>query len=299
MPGRHNMATVKTCRDHRHPAREHGGRRRATHRRQAVLHDPRPRPVRGDRMGDARRVHPGQGQAGLRAEGRRVPEVLVADGDEHRRPEVLPRPPRLPRARVERAPDDRPRRLHDRRLGPRGRVLRGRGRGRDVRGRAEGDPRQPARVVQLPGLVQRRLRGEAAVLARASSSRSTTRWSRSSTGSAARASSSAAARARASTSRGCARRRSSCRRAATPPGRCRSCAAPTRPPARSSRAARRGARRRWSSSTSTTRTSRSSSGARRRRSARRACSRRRATTCRSTRPTGPRSSTRTRTTPCA
>ena len=51
-----------------------------------------------------------------------------------------------------------------------------------------------------------------------------------------------------------------------------SCAAPTRPPARSSRAARRGARRRWSCSTSTTRTSRSSSGARPRRSARRASS---------------------------
>ena len=37
-------------------------------------------------------------------------------------------------------------------------------RGRDVRGRAEGDPRQPARRLQLAGLVQRRLRGEAAVL---------------------------------------------------------------------------------------------------------------------------------------
>ena len=36
--------------------------------------------------------------------------------------------------------------------------------GRDVRGRAEGDPRQPVRLVQQPGLVQRRLRGEAAVL---------------------------------------------------------------------------------------------------------------------------------------
>ena len=69
-----------------------------------------------------------------------------------------------------------------------------------------------------PGLVQRRLRGDAAVLARASSSRSRTRWSRSSTGSGARASSSAAARAPASTSRTCAPRRSSSRRAATPPG---------------------------------------------------------------------------------
>ena len=34
----------------------------------------------------------------------------------------------------------------------------------DLRGRAEGDPRQPVRLVQQPGLVQRRLRGEAAVL---------------------------------------------------------------------------------------------------------------------------------------
>ena len=35
---------------------------------------------------------------------------------------------------------------------------------RDVRGRAEDDPRQPVRLVQQPRLVQRRLRGEAAVL---------------------------------------------------------------------------------------------------------------------------------------
>ena len=45
-----------------------------------------------------------------------------------------------------------------------GRLLRDRRRGRHLRGRAEGDPRQPARELQLPGLVQRRLRGEAAVL---------------------------------------------------------------------------------------------------------------------------------------
>ena len=107
---------------------------------------------------------PGQGRARLRAEGRRVPEVLVADGDEHRRAEVLPRPHGLARARALRQADDRPRRRHDRRLGPRGRLLRDRRRGRDVRGRAEGDPRQPARLLQLAGLVQRRLRGEAAVL---------------------------------------------------------------------------------------------------------------------------------------
>ena len=50
------------------------------------------------------------------------------------------------------------------RVGPRGRLLRRRGGGADLRGRAQGDPRQPARRLQLAGLVQRRLRGEAAVL---------------------------------------------------------------------------------------------------------------------------------------
>ena len=35
---------------------------------------------------------PGKDGPGVRPEGRRVPEVLVADGDEHRRAEVLPRP---------------------------------------------------------------------------------------------------------------------------------------------------------------------------------------------------------------
>ena len=43
---------------------------------------------------------PGKDAPGLRAEERRVPEVLVADGDEHRRAEVLPRPHGLARARA-------------------------------------------------------------------------------------------------------------------------------------------------------------------------------------------------------
>ena len=85
----------------------------------------------------------------------------------------------------------------------------------------------------------------------------------------------------------------------SPRGRSRSCAAPMPRPARSSRAARRAARPRWSCSTSITPTSRSSSGASRARRRRRARSRRPATTCRWTRRTGPRSSTRTRTTRCA
>ena len=148
---------------------------------------------------------------------RRVPEVLVADRDEHRRAEVLPRPHGLARARALRQADDRPRRRHDRRLGQRRRLLRDRRGGRHLRGRAEGDPRQPVRLLQLArsGSTSASRRSRSA--RPASSSRSTTRWSRSSTGSGARASSSAAAPARASTSRGSAPRRSSSRRAATRP----------------------------------------------------------------------------------
>ena len=115
-------------------------------------------------MGAPPRAHPGQGRPRVRAEGRRVPEVLVADRDEHRLPEVLPRAHGLPRARALREADDRPRRRHHRRLGPRGWLLRERRGGRDLRGRAQGDPRQAVRLVQLPRLVQRRLRGEASVL---------------------------------------------------------------------------------------------------------------------------------------
>ena len=136
-------------RDQARSAREHGREGGRRSRGPPLLHDPRPRPVRRDRVGAARRLHPRQGQAGVRPEGRRVPQVLVADRDEHRRPEVLPRPHDLPRARALRPPDDRPRRRHGRPLGPRRRLLRDRGRGRDLRGRAQGHPRQPARRLQL------------------------------------------------------------------------------------------------------------------------------------------------------
>ena len=78
-----------------------------------------------------------------------------------------------------------------------------------------------------------------------------------------------------------------------------SCAAPTRRPARSSRAARPAAPPRWSSSTSTTPTSRSSSGARPSRSARPGRCATPASTWTSTARTATRSSTRTPTTRCA
>ena len=49
----------------------------------------------------------------LRAARRRVPRRLVAQRHQHRRPEVLPRHARHPRARVVAAPGHRPRRRHD------------------------------------------------------------------------------------------------------------------------------------------------------------------------------------------
>ena len=137
----------------------------------------------------------------LRAGRRRVPHDLVAERDEHRRPEVLPRPARLAGARALGQADDRPRRRHDRRLGPRARLLRdARGR-RRLRGRAHLHPAPPDGGLQLPGLVQRRASRSSRSARPASSSASRTRWTRSSTGTPRRARSSAAARARASTSR--------------------------------------------------------------------------------------------------
>ncbi len=74
-----------------------------------LLHDRGPRSLRRGRVGDPRRVHPRQERADVRAEERRVPQVLVADRDEHRRPEVLPRPHVEPGARALGEADDRPR----------------------------------------------------------------------------------------------------------------------------------------------------------------------------------------------
>ena len=67
-------------------------------------------------------------------------------------------------ARVLGQTDDRPRRRDDLRLGARGRLLRLRRGRRRLRGRADLDPAQPEGGLQLAGLVQRRLRGAAAVL---------------------------------------------------------------------------------------------------------------------------------------
>ena len=64
--------------------------------RQALLHEPRAARVRHRRVGAARRAHRPRRPRRLRAARRRVPEDVDAERDEHRRPEVLPRPARQP-----------------------------------------------------------------------------------------------------------------------------------------------------------------------------------------------------------
>ena len=93
----------------------------------AALHAPRRPPVRHRRVGHPRGDHHQRaGRGGLRAEGPRDPEGLVAAGDPGRGQQVLPRPSRHAGARAQRQADDRPRRGHDRRLGHQGRLLRDR-----------------------------------------------------------------------------------------------------------------------------------------------------------------------------
>ena len=92
------------------------------------------------------------------------PVDVVAERHEHRRAEVLPGPDGLRRARVLGPPDDRPRLRHDRRVGPRGRLLRLRRGRRRLRGRAHPHPPPPEGRLQLSRLVQRRLRGAPTVL---------------------------------------------------------------------------------------------------------------------------------------
>ena len=103
-------------------------------------------------------------RARVRAARRRVPEVLVAAGDQHRRLEVLPRPDRHAGARALGQAADRPRRRHDHALGARAGVLRVRGRPAGVQRRAEAPAGLPEGLVQQPGVVQLRLREGAAVL---------------------------------------------------------------------------------------------------------------------------------------
>ncbi len=104
------------------------------------------------------------GQERLRAEGRRGPQLLVPARDQRRRQQVLPRPPQHPGARDQRQAAHRPRRQHDRGLGGDPALLRERRGPGHLQGRADPPHRPPEDGLQLAGLVQRRDRGEAAVL---------------------------------------------------------------------------------------------------------------------------------------
>ncbi len=160
------------------------------------------RPVRQGRVGGARRPHPRQGRPHLRAARGRVPDDWSQTATNIVAQKYFRGKLGSPAARALGAPDDLSRRRHDHRAGA-------------ARTATSPTPRRPTPStpssstcccyqiggLQLAGLVQRRLRGAAAVLAPASSSPSTTRWTRSSSGSPRRAASSAAAPARASTSR--------------------------------------------------------------------------------------------------
>ncbi len=130
----------------------------------SALHGTRRPPLRHRRVGTSRRAHPELERRHRRLPpGRRgVPRHLVAELHQHRRPEVLPRHPRHRRARDVAAPGDRPRRRHDHVVGREGRLLRRRAGGRRLPQRAQGDPRHPARRLQLAGVVQHRRAGRAA-----------------------------------------------------------------------------------------------------------------------------------------
>ena len=125
----------------------------------AEVHECGGPPLRLGRMGAPRRADRPRRQGRVRAGGRRVPAHVVAERDEHRRPEVLPRSARLAGPRALGEADDLPRRGDDRRLGPGARLLRHAGRRRQLRGGAHVRAAAPDGGVQLAGLVQRRLRG--------------------------------------------------------------------------------------------------------------------------------------------
>ena len=112
-----------------------------------------------------------------------VPAALEPQRHQHPRPEVLPGDPRHRRARVVAAPGGRPGGRHRHRLGDQGRLLRRRRGGRDLPGRAQAPDHPPDGGLQLAGVVQHRGgRRAPAGLGLLHPRRSTTPWTRSSTG---------------------------------------------------------------------------------------------------------------------
>ena len=103
-------------------------------------------------------------QDGVRAEGRRGPELLEPARHQRRGQQVLPRPRRHAGARAQRPAAHRPRGQQHHRVGRDPALLRDRRGPRRVQGRAHPPARPPEDGVQLAGLVQRRDRRQAAVL---------------------------------------------------------------------------------------------------------------------------------------
>ena len=122
-------------------------------------------PIRHSRMGaphraDRQRQRPGNFPPGKR----RSPQVLVADGHEHRHLEIFSRQAEYPRARSLGAAADRPRGGHDRPLGRRGRLLRHRRIQARFPRRTDPPARRAEDGLQFAGVVQRGRAGQAAVL---------------------------------------------------------------------------------------------------------------------------------------
>ena len=122
-----------------------------------VLPDRRRRPVRHRRLGSSQCADQGrERRADLRADQLRSAVVLEPAGHERHLQQVLLRRSRHARARVQRPAARPPRRPHDRRLGPRRRLLRHARRRRAVLPRARLALPASARRVQLARVVQRR-----------------------------------------------------------------------------------------------------------------------------------------------
>ena len=96
------------------------------------------------------------GTVNFEQRGVEFPELLVGERHQHRHQQVLPRRGGLAAARVQPAPAHRPGRRGLPPAGRRARLLRHRGRRRDLRPRAHLDAAAPGVQLQLAGLVQRR-----------------------------------------------------------------------------------------------------------------------------------------------
>ena len=146
------------------------------------LHDRRRPPVRRGRVGDPRRGHRRSREPAFEQRGVEFPKTWSQNATNIVAQKYFRGQLGIGGARALRQADDRPRRRHDRRLGPRGRLLRDRRRRRRLRGRADPHPAPPEGRLQLARSGSTSASRSTRSARPASSSASRTRWSRSSTG---------------------------------------------------------------------------------------------------------------------